>query len=321
MINKKDIEQRIREQTEDLVCELGNASNLGIRFDDDGQMRHLMPIPTGRRYVPPGPYPESFYRAQKWFRRHRTELQKAIIEDFDYGSKASRYGRGHEVELVRDLARIIAPICNEHSPVDPLLVAVVLLRLGIDEFCRGYQAKDEWGAWSLEQVLGIDPLEANQAAQEGGELLWQGKWEAAIPFYEKALSKYAFHMRAMNDMAYIYATYFPSQRKGLEYAQRVFSYSLKGDPDEGYVLDTAGWASYRYNHNLETAEELLRESLSLIAPGENGHISVVYHLMCVLKDAGKTDEVKGLWQTIDATQAVNPLDQESHKCARALIVQ
>src|SRR5256885_9042787 len=111
----KKSERPLPSSVEELVCNLGEQSRLFWLFNEAGQERMLFPVRIGpsRR---PGPYPEAFYAAQKWLRRNRTGLLKLIVEEFDYGSKREKYGRGDEAELVRDLAKVIAPVCEEPHP-------------------------------------------------------------------------------------------------------------------------------------------------------------------------------------------------------------
>ena len=196
---------------------------------------------------------------------------------------------------------------------------MVLLRLGIDEFCRDYESSLQPGRWSIEEALGIDRRAAEAAAVRGNELLWQGHWQEAIPFLERALARYAFHRMALNDMAFICATHFPSDPRGLEYARRVYYNTYRGDPSECSILDTAGWVAYRCSHNLTLPEDLFRKALALVSPGTDGYVSIVYHLMAVLKDAEKIDEFRAFWQNIVRMKPINALDQESFAAARELV--
>ena len=129
----REAENRLSASIEDVVCDLGEQSRLFWLYNEQGQERQLFPVRVGpsRR---PGPYPEAFYAAQKWLRRNRDQLVKRIIEEFDYGAKRGDYGRGREAELVRDLAKVIAPACEKPHPVNPILAAAVLVRIGLDEF-------------------------------------------------------------------------------------------------------------------------------------------------------------------------------------------
>jgi len=312
------LEELLSFPLERLACAVGRESNLWWLYDDEGQGRRLLPILTGP-YTPPGPYPEAFYRAQKWLRLKRTEIQKTIIEVFDYGSKKDLYPRGKESDLVLDLADALAPLCHEPSPVDPTLVAALIFRLGLAEFCRDFDQGPRFKPWSLEEALGFDAQAANEAASRGGALFYSGDWKAAIPFYQKALSHYPVHVAAMNDLAYIYATYLPGEKKGLEYAEFLLMNTSKGEARECEILDTAGWSYYRHAGDLVKSEEYLRDALKLRKPGEPYYISLAYHLMSVLKDANKIADLNVIYDTLSGVHATNQFDREAHVLAKKLV--
>jgi tetratricopeptide (TPR) repeat protein len=308
---KKEASDRVSALTEDLVCDLGGQSRLFWLYNEWGQERHLFPVRVGpsRR---PGPYPEAFYAAQKWLRRNRDQLIKLIIEEFDYGAKRDDYGRGHEPELVRDLAKAIAPACEKPHPVDPVLAAAVLVRIGVDEFCRGYdEPKADSRSWSLEKALGFDPDEANELAAKANGLLFAGRWKEAVPLFEKALALCPMHFNALNDLTYIYGAYYPKCEKGLEYARQLFHRTMQGAPNEPEILDTIGWAGFRHGGDIDTVEALLREAVKWIKSGESGYISVAYHLMAVLVARGKRAEATTLFESFVDLPPTSTIDAES----------
>jgi tetratricopeptide (TPR) repeat protein len=311
-------EDLISRDTEHLVCKLGQQSGLSWRFDECGRERDLTPIRIGgvRR---PGPYPEGFYRAQKWLRRKRLDLQRCIIEQLDYGSKREQYGRGREVLLVTDLATAIAPICHKPHPVDPLLVATLLVKIGLDNFCEGYdQDQTNLELWSLERALGLDSNEANNLAWKGNKLLIAGNWKDAVQLLERALTLCPLHFDALNDLTYIYGTNYPKCEQGLEYARQLFHRTIESEPA---VLDTIGWAGFRHGGNIDTVEVCLREALKGLKPGESFYITVAYHLMAVLIAREKNGEAYSLFEQFVHFPATNAIDEESLTSAKQLMQQ
>jgi tetratricopeptide (TPR) repeat protein len=304
---------------EDLVCDLGEQSHLFWLYNEQGQERDLLPIRMGpsRR---PGPYPDAFYAAQKWLRRNRDQLVKLIVEEFDYGARRDDYGRGREADLVWDLAKVIAPACKEPHPVDPPLAAAVLVRIGLGEFCKGYEEPNsDSSSWSLERALGLDPNKANDLTARANRLLYAGRWKEAVPLLENALSYCPLHFNALNDLTYIYGAYYPRCEKGLEYARLLYHRTLQGDPNEPEVLDTIGWAGFRHGGNIDTVEACLRQALKWVKQGESGYISIAYHLMAVLVAQEKRAEASTLFGTFVNLPPTTVIDSESLEQAKQLM--
>jgi tetratricopeptide (TPR) repeat protein len=207
-------------------------------------------------YAPPGPFPENFYRAEKWLRAKQPELQKAIIQDLKFGEKQAHYHRGKETDLVCDLANAIEPICREPYPVDPIVVAVLLVRLGLNQFCRRYGQASYSRDWSLESALGINSQAANVAAERAYALLLGGNWKDALALYEEAIANNKQHMGALNDMAFIYATYMPGTERGLRIARWVAQETYRGSVSEAAVMDTLGWSVFRHTGDVKEAKNI-----------------------------------------------------------------
>jgi tetratricopeptide (TPR) repeat protein len=146
-----------------------------------------------------------------------------------------------------------------------------------------------------------------------------GNWKEAVLYFEETLLSYAFHFDAMNDLAYIYATYVLGHPKGIEYARRVLVNTPKSAGIDCAVLDTAGWAAYRHAHRLDRAEVHLRKALSYLKPGEQFYPTVAYHLIAVLVDAGKQGEAKRLFETFSHLPVTHLFDEQSIRAARALL--
>ena len=306
----------------DVVCSLGSAfgpSDLWV-FDPQHGLRQRMtfPVRTGL-YAPPGPFPENFYMAEKWLRAKQSALQKAIIHDLKYAESKARYGRGKEHDLIRDLANAIGPICEEPHRVDPIIVSVLLVRVGLAEFCKRY-GKDAWrsDSFSLERALGMNSQAANAAAERAYTLLLSGNWKDALALYEEAIANFGYHMGALNDIAFIYATYLPGDQHGLKIARWVAQETYRGTVMEAAVIDTLGWSVYRHTGDVTEAEKHLRLASQQLEVGDQYYITASYHLVAVLVASGKTAEAETLYRSLAGCSPHNAIDRESYSAARQL---
>jgi tetratricopeptide (TPR) repeat protein len=311
-------------QNLDLVCEIGSVfgpSNLWVS-DSNGQLRQRMtfPVRTGL-YTPPGPFAESFYMAERWLRSKRGALQHAIIHDLNYGESKARYGRGKEHDLILDLANAIAPVCKEPRSVDPIVVSVLLVRFGLAEFCRDYGKDLSSQSFSLERSLGINSQAANVAAERAYTLLLSGDWQSALSLYEEAIANHGPHMAALNDIAFIYATYLPGNKYGLKIASWVAQETYRGSVMECAVIDTLGWSVYRHGGDVEEAEKHLRYAFERVRPGDQYYITAAYHLMAVLLVVGKKHEAETIFSSLAECSPLNAIDQESYAAATALFAK
>jgi Flp pilus assembly protein TadD len=91
---------------------------------------------------------------------------------------------------------------------------------------------------------------------------------------------------AYNALGYTFA----DRNERLDEAQALLDKALSLDPDSAFILDSAGWLSYR-RHDLTKAEELLRRALSLRDDPE-----IAAHLGEVLWAEGRRGEAESLLQ-------------------------
>ncbi len=85
------------------------------------------------------------------------------------------------------------------------------------------------------------------------------------------------------------------------------------EPNQGYIVDSLGWAHYRLG-NLDRAEELLRRALRL----SSGDPEILSHLGEVLEARGEGEEARAVWQrALEQTDGGSELNQElRHRLGR-----
>jgi len=116
-----------------------------------------------------------------WLRDHQTKLQAAIIETIDFSANFIKYPPGKEVALVKDLSAAIAPIWSDEHPINPVLVAALLSRIGWESSARATGKASTLifnRVW--EKALAWD----RDAAR--------GEWQGALTSFERAVSRCQF---------------------------------------------------------------------------------------------------------------------------------
>lgn len=327
MDSKDKVSKLLVKHKVSVLCELGKEK--GVMEHEREYYKHVRAYPAKVR----GAHPDEYYTAHRWLDSHRKKLQERIAIDFGYMSKRESYPRGKEADLIIDISEAIKDIVG--NDIDPILVATVLFKEGLDRFCSDYTNVDiyvkkaieqlSYGRYNestlkiLEQALTINPHNSDANYYNGSVLLHLGRWKEAIKYFEKSIEYNPAHYLALNDLGFILTEYMEDTKKGFEYAKRALSMTWKGSPDEPAILDTVGWAYYQQEHNLEEAKRYLRESFNLTSSEQQFYITVCYHLMMVLKECNELQEVKELFRQISKLTPDNPVDRESYEKAKKLM--
>lgn len=306
-----NITEYLNEPLDDLVHSLGGESRVDPShprpLSSAGDTTHF---PSDIDFFR-DPYPLNFYRTQNCLAEKRSQLKAAILDNFDYEAKKQLYPAGSTVQLVSDLSRTLEPLCKEPHPVNPILVATLLVKIGLERFCQ--DADKPLGEWTLERALGWNAEAADAAIHRGNRYLFEGNWKEALKAFTEAISLSPAHLDALNMLGYVYATHAPEAEEGFAYAKRAGERTPAGDHNEAAALETLGWAYYRQKHNLIEAERYIRAALNLMHPGQKYYITCVHHLMLVLKEAGKTTELNELYKTVEGSVPLNDIDKASYK--------
>jgi len=303
---------------DDFVAELGSVISR-LSFVHEMETSGALYLPFREPPPPPSPYPAAFYSAEEWLRNKRDQLLEAIVIEFDYGAKRNRYANQSSAKLVQDLAKAIKPVCDLPYQLDPLLVATMLVKIGLDEFCAGYDPlTSDSQNWSLEKALGYDRLKANELTHKARALVRAGRWKRAVPLLESALRFCPLHFIALNDLTDIYARYYPKCDKGLEYGRKLFRQAELSGHMEPEVLDTIGWAGFRHGGKINIVEDVLKRAEMSIRNGESGYITIGYHLMAVLAAQEKYSDARRLFEKFSKLPATTTIDSESLHAAKQL---
>jgi len=221
------------------------------------------------------PYRPEYYTAHRWLSAYRDQLRHCICDEWHYEAKRRDFRRGDEEQLIVEIANVIADVVGDE--VDPVLVAVVLFKQGLESLCshtrdvenylirvKARMDRGEYDAESLALArraheLAPSDAEANYCC--GSVLLVQGEWRESMGFLEAAVNADPAHSYALNDLAYILTTHALDVERGFEYAKQALSMTLAGSWEEKFVLDTVGWSFYTCEGNLEEAQRYLREAV------------------------------------------------------------
>lgn len=137
--------------------------------------------------------------------------------------------------------------------------------------------------------------EANKSYPDNNQLLFEyglvleknGRYEQAIKVMQRVLELEPDHAEALNYIGYTWADKNMNLVKALEYILR--ANTLK--PDNGFIIDSLGWAYYRLGDYQKAVRELER-SLKLIPddPHIYDHLGDVYRSLQRFKEAKKVYE-------------------------------
>jgi len=142
----------------------------------------------------------------------------------------------------------------------------------------------------------------------------------AASCFERAVEMNPTNIAAVNNLASVLVTTSIDAARGLDLARHALTLSRPTDPVSvrAAVLDTLGWAHFRQGHNISESEGLLRQSLALYPHTRPEAITVIYHLMAVLKTQGKEREMKQLAKRLKALTPQTDWDKKSLIAAREL---
>ena len=128
----------------------------------------------------------------------------------------------------------------------------------------------------------IYPESPNPGLMIGFLYLNNAQYKKAKGVFEKLLERFPESSLVANNLAYIYAEYFPS-KDNLKKAEKFVLNAVKVYPNQPNMLDTLGWVYYKmgdYKKSLEIFKKLRSEKLD--NPG------FAYHFgMCWLKNGDK----------------------------------
>lgn len=108
------------------------------------------------------------------------------------------------------------------------------------------------------------------------------EWEKAEPNFKKALELYPDHPQVLNYLGYSWIDRGMNLEKGLELIER----AVEQRPNDGYIVDSLGWAFYKLGRYDDAVRELER-AVSLM-PGDpilNDHLGDAYWQVGRLREA------------------------------------
>ncbi len=132
----------------------------------------------------------------------------------------------------------------------------------------------------------------------------QGKWPDAEDDFKKALELYPDQPLVLNFLGYNWV----DQGVHLDEALRMLRRAAEQRPDDGYILDSLGWANYRLG-NFQEAARYLEQAIKLLPDDPN----VAKHLGDAYAKLGRTNEAENLWSAAQKRSAEKSAADELHQ--------
>jgi tetratricopeptide (TPR) repeat protein len=120
-----------------------------------------------------------------------------------------------------------------------------------------------------------------------------GKPAPAIAIYEELLSKSLENPLICNNLAYMYAEYFPT-KENIARAMELVERAEAGLPDKATILDTKAWILFK-SGDAKEALELLDQALANI---QDKHPTLLYHKSVILAAMDRRDEALAVLQGV-----------------------
>lgn len=210
--------------------------------------------------------------AAAWYRRVQTG-DNQFAAQVRLANLLAKQGKAEEgAALIRSV-----PAKNDEQRAQIALAESRLWR-DIKQYQRAYEALDRVLA---KQPDNVELLYDHALAAEKVE-----RYDVLEKDLRRAIKVKPDFAEAYNALGYTFA----DRNVRLEEAQALLDKALALEPDNAFILDSAGWLNYR-RHDFGKAEDLLRRALSLRNDPE-----IAAHLGEVLWAGGKRDDADKVWR-------------------------